>query len=521
MRDLHDAGAAIPRPVNLVLDVDVVIVGAGISGIGAGIELLRGGISSFVVLEAANDLGGTWRDNTYPGVAVDIPSISYCFSLETDYRWSRDFAEGAEIQRYIRHCAEKYGIAEHIRYGARVLQSRFHADRDTWSTHLADGTVLTSRYVVAATGLFGEPKLPSIPGLETFSGKSMHSGRWDHGHDLSNRRVAVIGTGASAVQIIPELASLVAQLRVFQRTPIWIAPRMDRPLKPASRFSLRRFAPARSLLRFFSELGLELLTFSIVNYRRLPYLILLVQWLVRTWMRRQLDTPALADQLVPRYRLGCKRPSTSNRYLSVFNRDHVRLITTQIDRICPQGIVTVDQTLHEVDTMIMATGFLTTEKGNAPSFEVFGRDGVELGQFWEEHHLQAYAGVSVPGFPNFFLTAGPYSGGFNWFTMLEANLAHVMRCIRAARARGATRVEVRRDAHDRYMRHLWQRADGTVFKDRACSSANSYYLDRHGDASLPLPHTPWWRAIRGRWQRTRAYEFSSRDDRGEARGAAR
>jgi cation diffusion facilitator CzcD-associated flavoprotein CzcO len=163
--------------------------------------------------------------------------------------------------------------------------------------------------------------------------------------------------------------------------------------------------------------------------------------------------------------------------------------------------------VHEVDTIILATGFLTNEQGNAPAFEAIGTDGAELGQLWASHRRQAYAGVSVAGFPNFFLTAGPYSGGFNWFAMLEANLAHIMACIDGARARGVTRVEVTRDAHQRYMQHMWRRAEGTVFKDHACASANSYYLDRHEDASLPLPHTPWWRAIRGRWVGTKAYRF--------------
>jgi len=487
-------------------DIEVLIVGAGISGIGTGIELLRRGDSSFTLIEAASELGGTWRDNTYPGIAVDIPAVSYCFSFETDYPWSHAFAAGAEIQDYVRHCAEKYGVAGHIRYGSRVRRCEFDTARDIWATQLADGTVLTSRYLIAATGLLSQPKLPAIPGLETFAGKAMHTARWDHDHDLTLKRVAVIGTGATAVQVVPEIAPLVAQLLVFQRTPIWVSPKLDRRVQ-SGRLSLRRFSAIRSLLRLVSESSLEFLTFSIVNYRRFPFVVQLVQRAVRLWMRRQVRDPETAAKLLPGYGLGCKRPTISNTYLPAFNRDNVLLVTRPIERICPEGIVTDDQALHEVDTIILATGFLTTEQGNAPSFEVVGSDGVELGQFWEEHRLQAYAGVSVPGFPNFFLTAGPYSGGFNWFTTLKAHLAHIMRCIDEARARGATRVEVRRDVHERYMRHMWQRADGTVFRDGSCALANSYYLDRHGDASLPLPHTPWWRVMHGRWQRTQGYRF--------------
>jgi cation diffusion facilitator CzcD-associated flavoprotein CzcO len=268
----------------------------------------------------------------------------------------------------------------------------------------------------------------------------------------------------------------------------------------------------------WSETSLEFLTFSIVNYRRFPLVVRLVQRCLQFWMGRQVRDRETAAKLLPGYGLGCKRPTTSNAYLQAFNRDNVRLVTQPIERVCPDGIVTNDQTLHEVDTIILATGFLTTEQGNAPSFEVTGSDGVELGQFWEEHRLQAYAGVSVPGFPNFFLTAGPYSGGFNWFTMLEAHLAHIMGCIDEAHARGVTRVEVSRDVHERYMHHMWKRADGTVFKDGSCASANSYYVDRHGDASLPLPHTPWWRVIRGSWQRTHGYHFGASASRQGAPG---
>jgi cation diffusion facilitator CzcD-associated flavoprotein CzcO len=495
---------------NSTNEVEVAVVGAGISGIGAGIELLRRGNTSFVVLEAASELGGTWRDNNYPGIAVDIMSVSYCFSFETAYPWSREFAPGAEILRYVGHCAEKYGVSRHIRFRARVVRSEFDVIRDRWATQLEDGSIVTSRFLIAATGLLSQPKVPAIPGLETFAGQAMHTARWDPDHDLASKRVAVIGTGASAVQIVAEIAPHVRQLRVFQRTPIWVSPRPDRPLRPEARLSLRRFSAIRALMRLVSESGLEFLTFAIVNYRRFPFVVRLLQRYLRFTMRRQIDDEGTAAQLLPDYGLGCKRPTMSNGYLRAFNRDHVHLVTQPIERICAEGVVTRDQTLHEADTIVLATGFLTTEKGNAPSFEVVGKDGVELGQFWEEERLQAYAGVSVPGFPNFFLTAGPYSGGFNWFTALEAHLAHIMGCVEGARARGATRVEVKREVHEAYMHDMWRRAEGTVFKDASCASANSYYLDRHDDASLPLPHTPWWRRLRRRSLIAGAYDFGPR-----------
>jgi cation diffusion facilitator CzcD-associated flavoprotein CzcO len=492
--------------------VEVLIVGAGLSGIGAGIELLRRGVSSFLLVEAAQELGGTWRDNTYPGVAVDIPSVSYCFSFESDFPWSNTFAPGAEIQAYTRHCAEKYGVAGHIRYGARVLRSRFDAGSDMWTTELHDGTTLTSRFLIAATGIFGAPKVPDIPGLRAFAGRTMHTGRWDHGYDLTGKRVAIIGTGASAVQIVPQIATRVSHLSVFQRTPIWVAPRGDSALEPG-RPSLRRLSIARRAMRALSESYLELLTFLIVNYRSVRPVVHVVQGRIRAWMLRQVRDPDTAARLLPTYGLGCKRPAISNTYLAAFNRDNVTLVTRPIAHVQPRGVITDDGVRHEVDAIVLATGFLTHEKGNAPNFRVVGRDGVELSEWWDAHRRQAYAGVSAPGFPNFFLTAGPYSGGFNWFAMLDANLAHIMACIDGVRTRGAAHVEVRPDAHERYMRHVWRRADGTVFKSGACALSNSYYIDRHGDASLPQPHTPWWRVLRGHVVGTRDYHFAG------ARGA--
>lgn len=487
-------------------DVEILIVGAGISGIGAGIECLRRGYRSFLILEAASDLGGTWRDNTYPGVAVDIPSISYCYAFETNFPWSREFAPGAEIQAYVRHCADTYGVTAHIRCRARVMRATFDQTTDTWATHLDDGTVVTARHLIAATGLFTHPIRPAITGLDAFAGRVMHTSRWDHQHDLTRARVAVVGTGASAVQIVPQLAQHVAQLYVFQRTPIWVSPKFDRPLRPDT-WSLRRFAVVRRALRAVSELGIACLTFAIVNYRRFPFVVHGLQWFLRLQMRRQVTDPETAARLMPAYGLGCKRPTISNDYLPAFNRDNVQLVTRPIARIAPEGIVTDDETRFDVDILVLATGFETTEPGTGPAFDVVGRDGVELGQFWAQHRRQAYAGVSVPGFPNFFLTAGPYSGGFNWFAMLEANLTHIFACLDRARSEGATRVEVTCEAHDRFMRDTWRRAEGTVFKAGACATARSYYLDRHGDASLPLPHTPWWRVMHRRIHGTRGYRF--------------
>jgi len=452
-----------------------------------------------VLLERAQDLGGTWRDNTYPGVAVDIPSSSYCFSFETDFGWSRAYAEGHEIQSYVRHCAHKYGVEEHIRYGSHVRRSTFDVQRSLWTTELSTGERITSRYVVAATGLFTTPVLPDLDGLESFSGPAFHSARWNHDHELQGKRVAIVGTGASAVQIISTIAAQVAHLSVFQRTPIWVSPRPDYPLPDLSKpWAIRRLGLVRRVARWASEAQLELLTLATAIYRRVPILVDFVQRLVGWWMRTQVSDPRTLAALLPTYSLGCKRPTTSNTYLRAFDLEHVDLVTEPIARVVPEGVMTVDGTLHDAEILVLATGFLTTQQGNAPAFEVVGLDDVELGQFWDRERLQAYMGVAVPGFPNFFLTAGPYSGGFNWFAALEAHVDVIMGCLDRVRQTGGHRVEVRADAHHAYMQQMWRHAEGTIFKASTCGGANSYYIDRHGDAALPLPRTPWWRVWRFR-----------------------
>jgi cation diffusion facilitator CzcD-associated flavoprotein CzcO len=491
------------------LDFETVVVGAGVSGIGAGIELLKNDFDSFVILEKAQDLGGTWRDNSYPGIAVDIPSIAYCFSFEMDHPWSRTYAPGAEIQDYLRHCSRKYGIDKHIEYGVGVSKIEFDAKTNTWTTQTDGGRVYRSRYVIAATGILSQPKLPEIEGLESFAGKSMHTARWDHDHDLAGEKVGVIGTGASAVQIVPSIAPDVGSLAVFQRTPIWVGPKDDEAIGAEDRKSFRFSQMGLRVRRFFTELGFEIGTYLVVNYQKRKSFVRQGEARLAKYVREVVKDPALQEKLLPNYGLGCKRPAFSNEYLQTFNRENVDLVTSGITRITESGVMTEDGVHHELDTLILSTGFKTFEKGNAPSFEVVGLDDVELGQFWHDNRYQSYAGIAVPGFPNFFLTVGPYSGGFNWFTMLDAHLKYILRCMRRARSGGTSRVEVRREAHDEYFGMMLREAEDTVFKDPACVIARSYYIDRHGDASVGLPRTPWWRALRVRFSNLNVFRFES------------
>lgn len=479
-------------------DHEVVVIGAGFSGIGAGIKLREAGFDDFLILEQASDLGGTWRDNTYPGIAVDISSFTYSYSFEQNPSWSRVFAPGHEIKAYADHCADKYGIREHIQFETRVLRARFDEADELWRLETSRGP-LTTRYLVSACGGLTQPKRPDIPGIERFEGKMMHSARWDHAHDLTAERVAVIGTGATAVQLVPAIAPEVERLEVFQRTPIWILPKPDRPIPSWLSTLFRRVPAAQTSARFVTNALTEIvMVLGVVYNRQTPGLVRRIERLCREHLKAQVRDPEVRDKLSPRYGFGCKRPSFSNDYYPTFNEDHVDLVTSPIARITERGIVTEDGEHHAVDTIVLATGFKVLEIGNTPPFEVYGRGGRELGRFWHEQRYQAYEGATVPGYPNFFLVLGPYSTtGASWFRMVEAQTTHLVRCLKEARRRRARCIEVRRQAHDDFFAEVQRRQRNTVFFNNGCGSANSYYFDHHGDAPFIRPSSGlefWWRS---------------------------
>jgi len=441
------------------LDHQVIIIGAGISGIGAGIFLQKNKINDFVLLEKSDRLGGTWRDNTYPGVEVDIPSIAYSFSFEPNPNWSQVYAKGEEIQQYVEHCADQYAIREHIQFQQSVDKIVFDQEKNLWRVHLKGGKVLKSRYVISATGILNQPIIPNIKGIDLFKGKMMHSAQWDHDYDLTDKKVGVIGTGASAVQIVPAWP-------ILQR-----------------------------VLRGFIESRIQFETWVILNHGHLPFVNALIKQKLRDNLAEQVHDPVLREKLTPRYDFGCKRPSISNTYWKTFNQQNVYLLTEGIQQITEKGIVSNDGTEHDLDLIILGTGFKTLEPGNSPSYEVYGLNNLELGQFWQQHRYQAYRGISVPNFPNYFMTFGPYTGGFNWFSMLESQLTYIVRCLVKAQKKGATYVEVTQQAHDEDFKTTLAKTKNTIFKSPSCLSANSYYFDRHADASLPSVITPLTRWI--------------------------
>ncbi|MBE1576785.1 flavin-containing monooxygenase [Amycolatopsis roodepoortensis] len=470
-------------------DHEIAIIGGGFSGIGAAILLHKAGFEDFLMLEEGDGVGGAWHWNTYPGVAVDIPSFSYQFSFEQISGWSRVYAPGRELKAYADYCVDKYDIRRRTRLGSKVVSAAFDDETHLWRLETADGWSMTARFVVGATGVLTQPKPPDIAGIDGFRGTVMHTARWDHSVDLRGKRVAVVGTGASAVQVIPSIAPEAGHLTVFQRTPIWCLPKPDAVLPRPARLALRRLPGAKLVSRLASQALVEVTFPLAAHFHNLLPTAGAGERIGRAHLRRAVKDPVTRKKLTPRYALGCKRPSFSNEYLQTFNRDDVTLETTGIDAITESGVRTADGTEHPADVLVLATGFKVFEKGNMPAFTVRGAGGADLEKFWAENRFQAYQGVSVPGFPNFFTILGPYGyNGSSYFNLIETQTAHIIRCLRNARKTGATRVEVTSEANDRYFRSMLERRKHQVFFQDSCSLANSYYFDANGD--VPFRASP-------------------------------
>jgi cation diffusion facilitator CzcD-associated flavoprotein CzcO len=463
-------------------DHEVVVVGAGFSGIGAAIKLDRAGFGDCVVLEEGQGVGGAWHWNTYPGVAVDIPSFSYQFSFETSAEWSRVYAPGDELKAYAEHCVDSYGLRDRIRLDTKVVGAAFDDAAHVWRLATAAGEELTARYVVGATGVFTKPKPPDIPGLDDFTGTVMHTARWDHGQDLRGKRVAVVGTGASAVQVIPSIAPVVDRLVVFQRTPVWCLPKLDGHIPRGLRALLRRVPAARRPARIASQAFVEA-TFPLpAHFHGVVPLSRVGERVGRDFLRREVHDRAVRRKLTPRYALGCKRPAFSNDYLATFNRENVELETSPIEAVTRGGVRVVGGAEHEVDVLVLATGFKVFEPGNMPPFPIRGRGGADLEEWWDANRYQAYEGVSVPGFPNLFSILGPYGyNGASYFHLIETQARHIVRCLGRARRTGSTLVEVTPAANERYWKAMLARRHNQIFFQDSCQAANSYYFDRHGD----------------------------------------
>ncbi|MEV6277123.1 NAD(P)/FAD-dependent oxidoreductase [Nocardia sp. NPDC051832] len=479
-------------------DYEVVVIGAGFGGIGMGVELRKAGIHNFLIVDKNSDIGGTWHANTYPGVAVDIPSVYYSFSYEPPKQWSRMFAPGAEVKAYADQVVDAYGLRSRIRLNTTVVGGEWDEQRQLWRGRTDTGEEVTSRFVVGAVGGLEVPKLPEIEGIDKFAGKVVHTAKWDHDYDYRGKRIAVIGTGATALQLIPELADIASRLTVFQRRPIWVVPKADFPIPELAKNIMVNVGPLRRAIRAAVTLGIDFGISGVgVFHSYIPGIVQLAQRGGGALYKAQLPGNAeLAARLTPDYAPGCKRPSVSNRYLQTFTEEHVELVTEPIQKITKTGVVTADGQLRKIDVLVCATGFRVMEKGYTPPYPLIGRDGLELGEFWDRERYQAYQGVSVPKFPNLFLITGPY--GFaagSYLAMIECTSRHAARAIKEANRRGATAVEIKQEPHDAYFRKCRKRGAQTMWLSEACADSNTYYVNYQGDPAPIRPSTHvemWW-----------------------------
>ena len=454
-------------------DPAIVIIGSGFAGLCMAIALKRADYHHFVILEKNEDLGGTWRDNKYPGCACDVPSHMYSFSFELNPGWSRMFAPQPEIWEYMRQCARKYGIGAHIRFGCSVEDMEWDDTIGRWRIATAAGKVYTARAIVSGIGALHLPSVPEIPGVDQFAGATFHSAQWDRSCGLSGQRVAVIGTGASAIQLIPQIAKQADQVHIFQRTPPWIHPRPDFEIPSAVRAT---FAAAPPVMRTFRNGIYWLLETRAAGFAVHPRLMVPLQRMAERHITRQIRDPALRAKVTPDYTIGCKRILLSSDYYPALTRPNVELVTDPISRITKSGLVCTDGSAYDVDVIIYGTGFKTIEA--LAELNVAGRDGVKLQDVWRGG-IEAYHGVTVAGFPNFFLLLGPNTGlaHNSVIFMIESQVQHVMSCLRLlARQKGKT-IEVRASALRRFNDGIQRRLGQAVWSEGGCTS---WYLDADG-----------------------------------------
>lgn len=468
-------------------DLQVAIVGAGFSGLCMAISLKKAGYRSFRVFEKAGDLGGTWRDNRYPGCACDVPSHLYSFSFEPNAEWSRSYSPQAEIWRYMKDCADKYQLLGDIRFNAAVKEATFDERAHYWRIVLEDGETFTARALVSGVGALHLPAYPKIKGLGSFAGRAFHSSDWDESLDLTGLRVGIVGTGASAIQIMPSIAPTVKEVSLFQRTPPWILPRMDRGFSRRARWLFRRVPGLRRLFRGAIYCMMEMRAVGFLGNRKFMQR---AEKMALDYLEATVADPALRKALTPDYQIGCKRILVSDDYYQAFSRPNVKLVTDRIERATQKGLVTADGTEHELDVLIYATGFRANEP--LAELQVAGRGGHTLAHEWR-YGAEAYYGITVAGYPNFFMLLGPNTGlGHNSIIiMIEAQVRYVMHCLAWLFREGADEVEVRHNVQRAFNAKLKDKLAGSVWQ----SGCRSWYLNENGSNSTIWPGftmSYWW-----------------------------
>jgi cyclohexanone monooxygenase len=462
-----------------VREVRIAIIGSGFAGLGMGVALKKRGENDFVLLERADEVGGTWRDNTYPGAACDVQSNLYSFSFAPNPDWPRSYSEQPEIQAYLEATADKYRLREHCVFGAEVTAARWDDAARRWIVTTPVGS-FRAQVLISAAGALADPTYPDLPGLDSFAGTIMHSARWDDSHDLSGERVAVVGTGASAIQIVPAIQPTVQSMAVYQRTAAWVIPRTDHEVKRLMRLLYRVVPGLQKLVRAALYLLREFLVVGMAKRRRL---LKPVQNMARAHLQRQVRDPKLRAALTPNFTIGCKRILISNDYYPAIAAPNTELVTAGIAEVRPHSIVDADGIERPTDTLVLATGFRVTDLPIAE--KIAGRDGHTLAEEWADG-MVTNRSTTVAGFPNLFLLVGPNVGvgHTSMVYMIESQVAYVDQALQTMKDEGLEQLETTREAQQAYRDLIAEKSKGTVWLTGGCAS---WYLDKQGHNTTLWP----------------------------------
>jgi len=488
-----------PQASTRTKEVDVAIVGAGFGGLCMGIKLLEAGNRNFVIAEKASEVGGTWRDNSYPGAECDVQSHMYSYSFEGKPDWSQRYPGWKEIQQYILDTTEKYGLRQYIQFNTEVHGARFDAKTARWTIDTNQGPII-AKHAVLASGPLHVPSIPAIKGLETFRGKVFHSAQWDHSCDLAGKNVVSIGTGGSAIQYCPEIAPQVKQLYVFQRTPAWVIPRDTRKYPELEKTLFAKVPALRKLHRMRLYWTNESRVWPIFN----PAVASTLQNLVKALIRFQVNDKAIAEKLIPDYTIGCKRVLISNKWYPMFNRDNVELVTDGIREVRENSIVTRDGVERPCDVIILGTGFIVDPRIYMKDFPCTGLPGHDLNVDWKDG-AEAYMGVNVTGFPNLFQLVGPNTalGHNSIIFMIECQVHFILEQMRLLKEKGADYVDVKPQAQREFNQHIQNNIKGTVW----ASGCQSWYQQADGKNFTIWPFSTWKYWLRTRQVRTEHFDF--------------
>ncbi|WP_374319911.1 flavin-containing monooxygenase [Aquabacterium sp.] len=467
-----------------VRQVEVAIAGAGFGGLCMAVQLKKAGIHDFVVLEKGKEVGGTWRDNQYPGAACDVQSHMYSYSFETKPDWTKRYAPWNEIQQYILDVTAKYQLRPHIRFQQEVVSAVFNEGTGRWVIKTAAGDTIMARYWVLASGPLHVPAIPDIKGLKDFQGKVMHSAQWDHGYDLRDKRVASIGTGGSAIQYVPEIAPKVKQLHVFQRTAAWVIPRDERSYSALSKKIFAALPFTRTLHRWRCYWTNESRVWPILN----PWMAGIGEFFLKKFIAYQVKDPALVKKLTPDYTLGCKRVLISNKWFPTFNRPNVELVTDGVKEIRAHSIVTRDGVERPLDCIILGTGFVVDPRIYMKGFELKGRRGHTLAEDWKTSPT-SYLGITTANYPNMFQLVGPHTGlGHNSIIfMIEAQVDYIIKCMQLVKQKGVDYLDVKPEAQSRFLQDITAALQGTVWS----SGCKSWYQTADGINFAIWPKSTW------------------------------